>query len=105
MKDFDRGETLELQVWIHLLQCLEHVSVVAEGQGRMQAADDVQFRDAESQRLLRLGHHLLGRELKTVLVAFLAREGAELAGEDAIVGIVDVEEILGSIFENFCIGK
>ncbi len=65
----------------------------------MQSADDVQFRDAELQRLARLLDHLRNRQLETVGVAFLARERAELAGEDAVVRVVDVavDDVAGAI--------
>ena len=56
----------------------------------MQSTDDVQFRDAERQRLARLLDHLRDGQLEAIRIAFLARERAELAGEDAIVRVVDV---------------
>lgn len=65
----------------------------------MQSADDVQFRDAEFQRLARLLDHLRDGQLEAVRVAFLAREGAELAGEDAVVRVVDVavDDVAGMV--------
>ena len=56
----------------------------------MQAADDVQFGDAEFQGFARFLHDLRGREFEAVGIAFLAREGAELARENAVIGIIDV---------------
>src|SRR5882762_6807609 len=63
---------------------------MAEGQRRMQPTDDMQFRDANLQRFARLPDDLLDGKLKAVGVAFLFREGAELAREDAVVRVVDV---------------
>ena len=65
----------------------------------MQPSDDVQFRDAERERLTRLLHHLLDAQLEAVLVALLAGEGAELAGEDAVVRVVEVavEDVAGAV--------
>jgi len=56
----------------------------------MQSADDVQFRDANFQRLARFLNNFLDGKLKAVRVAFLARERAKLAGQNAIIGIIDV---------------
>src|SRR5581483_4568284 len=71
-------------------QRFQHVGVITERQRRMQSADDVQLRDAELQRLARLLHDLLRGELEAVGVALLPRERAELAGENAVVRVVDV---------------
>ena len=73
VQNFNGGETFELQfpgrddllvvlaarqrsptIVIERPQRLQHVRVIAERQRRMQPADDVQFRDAELQRLARL---------------------------------------------------
>src|SRR5467141_1055951 len=56
----------------------------------MQPADDVQFRDAESQCLPRFLNNLLDRQLKTIGVPLLPGEGAKLAAQDAVVRIVDI---------------
>ena len=56
----------------------------------MQSADDVQFRDAELQGFTRLRNNFFGGKLETIRVAFLFGERAELAGEDAVVRVVDV---------------
>ena len=65
----------------------------------MQSADDVQFGDAELQRFPRLFNDLLDGQLEAVGVAFLARERAELAREDAIVRVVDVavDDVAGAV--------
>src|SRR2546430_14908763 len=56
----------------------------------MQPADNVQLRDAQRQRFARLLNDFVRGQLETVLVALLAREGAELAAQDAVVRVVDV---------------
>src|ERR1035437_2554157 len=65
----------------------------------MQSADDVQFRDAELQRLARFPDDFLDGKLEAVGVAFLARERAELAREDAVVRVVDVavDDVAGAV--------
>ena len=65
----------------------------------MQSADDMQFRDADLQRLARLRDDFLDGQLKAVRVAFLARERTELAGEDAVVRVVDVtvDDVAGAV--------
>ncbi len=42
---------------------------------------------------------MLGRELKAIRVALLLRERAELAGEDAVIGVVDVavDDVAGAL--------
>ena len=57
---------------------------------RMKPADHVHFGDAAGQRFLHRGDDLIDRAFKRVRVAFLRGESAELAGEDADVGVVDV---------------
>ena len=49
-----RGSGATPSLLVQRAQRLEHVRVVAERQRGMQSADDVQFRDAELQRLARL---------------------------------------------------
>src|ERR1019366_9279181 len=80
-------------------QRLEHVRVIAERQRRMQSADDVQFRDAEFQCLTGLFDHLVRRQFESVLVALLARKRAELAGENAVIRVIDVavENVAGAV--------
>src|SRR5262245_6348495 len=56
----------------------------------MQSTDDVQFRDAEVQSLSPLLEHPRNGQLEAVLHAVPARERAELAGENAVVRVVDV---------------
>src|ERR1035437_6071641 len=65
----------------------------------MQSADDVQFRDAELQRLARFPDDFLDGKLEAVGVAFLARERAELAREDAVIRVVDVavDDVAGAV--------
>ena len=98
VQDFHGGEALELQARIHRLQGPQEPGVVGEGQRRVQPADDMEFGDAQGQRLTGLGHHLFFGQLKPVVVALLAAEGAELAAQDAVVGVVDVPvEDVGSL--------
>ena len=84
-------------------QRLQHVGVITERQRRMQSADDVQFRDAELQRLARLLDNFLDGKLEAVGVAFLARERAELAGQDAVIRVVDVavDDVAGAVADLF----
>src|ERR1700722_3282137 len=56
----------------------------------MQPADDVQLGHADSQSFTRFLRNLLDGELHAVGVALLAGEGAELAAQDAVIGIIDV---------------
>ena len=69
----------------------------------MQPADDVQFRDANLQGLSRFRDNFLDRQLKTVRVALLTRERAELARQDAVIGIIDVaiDDEAGAVVAGF----
>jgi len=77
MKDFDRGETFQLQFLIKRPQRLKHVCVKTEGQGGMESSHDVQFSDAQVQRFSGLLNNFLDTELKSIGIAFLARERAK----------------------------
>ena len=65
----------------------------------MQPADDVQFRDADRQSFARLLHNFLDGELKSIRVAFLFGERAELATQDAVIRVIDVsiDDVAGAI--------
>jgi hypothetical protein len=65
----------------------------------MQSADDVQFRNAERESFLGHGNHLFDSVLKTIAIAFLTGEAAELAGKNTVVGVVKVtiNNIAGTI--------
>ena len=90
MQNFDGGEAFQLQARVHRLERPQHVGVIAERQRGMQAADDVQFGHAHGQGLARFLRDFLDGELHAVGVALFAGEGAELAAQDAVVGVVDV---------------
>src|SRR5437763_2960092 len=65
----------------------------------MQAADDVQLGNSDGQRLARFLHDLFYRELKTICIALFSRKRAELAAQDAIIGIINVaiDDVTGAI--------
>jgi len=65
----------------------------------VQPADDVQLGDAQVQRLARFLNDFLDAELEAVGVALFAREGAELAAQDAVVRVVDVavDDVAGAV--------
>jgi hypothetical protein len=56
----------------------------------MESANNVQLGNAEIQRFAGFFQNLFERELESVRIALFAREGTELAAQDAVVGIVDV---------------
>jgi hypothetical protein len=65
----------------------------------MQPADDVQFSDPEAQRFAGFLDDCFDAELKAVRVPFFARERAELAAQDAVIGVINVpiNDITGAI--------
>ncbi len=90
VQHFDRREAFQLQPRVERAQRLEHVGVVAERQGGVQPADDVQLGDAQAERLAGLGDDVLDGELEAVGVALFPGKGTELAAQDAVVRVVDV---------------
>src|SRR5690242_13417094 len=90
MEYLNGGETLQLQSRVQRAQSPEHVGVVAERQGWMQTAYDMQLGDAQAQRITGFGGDFFHGELKTVGIAFFSGESAELAAQDAIIRVVDV---------------
>ena len=99
MFDFDGGKRFQVQPGIELLQFAKHLKVVVPLERRMQSADDVQFRDAELQCLPRLRHHLRNRKLVCAGIAAPPVKRAEIAIEDAKVGVIDVpvEDVEGDV--------
>src|SRR5207247_5757684 len=77
----------------------QHLDVIAERQRRMKPPDDVQLSNTERQSLPGDLDHFLRTILKAIRVPFLAGKGAELAAQDAVVGIVQVtiENVAGAV--------
>src|SRR5436190_23813758 len=99
MKNFDSGETFQLEAGVQSLEGLERLHVIAERQRRMESAHDVQLGNAQRQRLPRKFDHFFGRVLKAIRVALLAGKGAELATQDTVIGVVEItiEDVTGAI--------
>ena len=85
VQDLNGGEGFQLEPRVERPQRFEQAGVVAERQGGMQAADNVQLGDAQAQRLAGLGDDFFDGELEAVGVALFAGEGAELAAQDAVI--------------------
>ncbi len=88
-EDLDRGEGLDVDVGPHRLDPLQHVREVGEGQVGVEAAHDVHLAHRPGLRRDRL-HHLVDRHRVGPRLVLLRREGAEVAGGDAHVRVVDV---------------
>src|SRR5579863_753900 len=65
----------------------------------MQAADDVEFGDAEFKGVAGFFDDFFDGKLEAVGIALFAGESAELATENAVVGVVDVaiDDVAGAI--------
>src|SRR5688572_4014733 len=90
MENLDGRKTLQVKFGTNSAQGLQHLNVITEGQGGMQAADNMQFRDPDRESFTRFLDDVIHGELKAVGVALFAGERAELAAQDAVVRIVDV---------------
>jgi hypothetical protein len=88
--DFNCGKGLQLQLGIERAQTGEQLEIPLLAERGMQPADHVHFGDAAGQRFSHRGDDLIDRAFKSMWVALLRGKGAELAGEDADIGIVDV---------------
>src|SRR5438874_1027441 len=99
MEDFDGGKAFELEARIEFLQRAEHPGVVTEGKRRMQAADDVQLGDADTESFAGHLNDFFDRVLEAIGVPFFARKSAEFAAQDAVVRVVDVaiEDVSGAL--------
>ena len=90
MQDLNRRERLQMQFGIERLQRPQHLDVVVPLERRMQPANDVNLRDAQLERLLRLLDHLRQVVFVRARVAPPPIKRAKIAVEDADVGVIDV---------------
>ena len=90
MAHFDRSESFDVQIGIELAKASQKLEIPIFFQGWMQPADHVHFRYAETKRFTDRADDLFNCVLEGVGIAFLGGEGAELAGEHANVGVIDV---------------
>src|SRR5690349_15043967 len=79
VQEFDGREAFKLQTWIQCAKRLEHIGVVSERQRGMQPADDMQFSNAQVQRLTCFLDNFFDTELKSIGITFLPRKRAKLA--------------------------
>src|ERR1700679_4167023 len=65
----------------------------------MQPADNMQLGDADLQRLAGFPDNFFDGKLEAVRIAFLAREGTELAGKNAVIRVIDVaiDDVTGPV--------
>ena len=99
VQNFNGGEAFELQPGIQRFERAQHIRVVTERKRWMQSADNVQFRDAQFRGLLRFFHDFFDAVLNAVRVALFAGKGAELAAQDAVIGVIDVaiDDVAGAV--------
>ena len=90
MTNFDGGKSLDVKIGIERAQPAQQFEIPILLQGGMQPADHVHFGDAEPSASSTPRDDFIDRLLESVGVALFRGESAELAGENADVGVVDV---------------
>lgn len=99
VKNFDGGETFEAKIGIESAESAKHFGVVGKGEIGMKPADDVEFGNADGEGFAGFLDDFFDRELEAVGIALFPGEGAELAAQDAVVGVIDiaVEDVAGAV--------
>lgn len=107
VEDFDGGEAFELELGADGFEGFQHIGVVGEGEGGVEAADDMEFCDSDLEGFAGFLDHFIDGEFEAVLVTFFAGEGAELATEDAVIGVIDVavDDIAGAGVVTLAVGE
>jgi hypothetical protein len=107
VEDFDGGEAFELELGADGFEGGQHIGVVGEGEGGVEAADDMEFGDPDLEGFAGFLDHFIDGEFESVLVTFFAGEGAELAAEDAVIGIIDVavDDVAGARLVALAVGE
>src|SRR6266487_3162313 len=90
MTNFDGGKSFDVKIGIERTQLTQKLEIPIFLQGRMQPADHVHLRDSKAERISHYADNFVNRIFKSVCIALLGGESAELAGEDANVGVIDV---------------
>src|SRR5437762_5399641 len=86
----DGGKRFDVKIGIERTQAAQEVQIPILLQRRMQAADHVDFRNSQGKRFRDSPDNLVTRIFKSMGVALLGGESAELAGEHTNIGIIDV---------------
>jgi hypothetical protein len=90
VQDFNRRKTFQSKFRIELAKRFEHPGVIAERKRWMQPADDVQLSDPQLKSFARFLDNFFHTKLKAIRIPLLSSERAELAAQNAIIGIIDV---------------
>ncbi len=88
-----------MQIWVKRLQRAQHLGVILPLERRVQPAHNVDFGDPQLQRLLRFLDHFRQVVLVRAGIAPPPVERAEIAIEDADVGVIDVtiQDVVGDV--------
>src|SRR5947207_11450777 len=90
MANLNRGECLDHHVTIQRAHFAQEPQIPLLFQTWMQPADHVDFGNSERECITNGPHDFLDRKLERMRVALPSGKGAELAGEDADVRIIEV---------------
>src|ERR1039458_8801120 len=99
VQDLNRRKCFQVQLRIECLQRTQHVDVVVSFERWMQSANNVNLRDAELERFLRLLEHLWKVVFISARIAPTPIKRAKIAVEYANVGVIDVavENVIGNV--------
>ena len=87
---FDRSESFDVKIGIERAQVTQKLEVPIFFQGRVEPTHHVHFRYSNAKCFSDRGNNFVNRVFEGVSVTFLRGESAELAREDANVGVIDV---------------
>ena len=90
MTHLDGSKSLDVKIGIERAQFTQKLEIPIFFQARMEPADHVHLRDSKAERFSHHADNFVNRVFKGVCIALLRGESAELAGEDANIGIIDV---------------
>src|ERR1700726_727411 len=90
MAHLDGRERLDVQIWIKRAQAAQEIEVPILFQCRMQTTNHVHFSNPEAACFSDSADDVVNGSLEGMGIAFFGGEGAELAGENANIGVIDV---------------
>ena len=84
------GESFDVEAGIERAQLPDQIEIPILFQGWVQAANHVDLRDTELERLADYFDNFIDRVFESVSVALFSRKRTELAGKDADIRVIDI---------------
>src|SRR5262245_52903647 len=99
MPDFNGRKRFNVEAWVEFAKLPQQFEIPFARQRRMKPAHHVHFRNSTAERAARRLNNLRDRNFESMRIALPGAKGAELAGQNADVRIIDitVENVGGTI--------